>query len=624
MSHSKSNLFEYGITGEDVSTSATPTAPEVTAVQYPTMKPPPKLPAAVMPTSMQNACIQKARVFEWVSKIKFGKQASDKNLKRAVFMLAMKNARPLRKRAGSAPASVPNKYRPVISNDLMRVWDYVVSVYTPDKNGKYKHTSSFDGGGQFKFNTKKVAKQLDIPLRTLQRYLAKLDAMRLLDRYQIPTRNTKDEYRGSTIWILLRADVYMGYLRQVLIQRSIGKVARNDEDKPVVEAEVTVSEPEPQGENQASETKGLEGNRDDNVVISLCMLMEPPSSGFEKQETQSPSTGSSSFRDYSGAAAPAARPPQNFSFVSGKENPITIPAEAHPVSTPLSPSTPGDTTPAPGKVAAPVAVPQDVITPVAPIDPATVLELGDLHFQALTRRLAKTFSETQLTVSHCHQLKSWMMRSSPYERMTYEDLDAILVEHESGCRFQSLTEKNYHLTLDWLVKAWPQILRKHRHEQLEQRNAGEAVHNLEMMTTRAEAEFEANIQNAVKCIYQNIVNNGSDKYCNAAKMFTGSNMLYGFIALHLMGKHDKVDEAVNPIWLDCLKNGISESPLDALLARAKYPELMARCGFEQKDWNRMKEQVKEVYQRSIGLKAEAERWQLPLLNYATVSDKPSS
>ncbi|MEI6078215.1 MAG: hypothetical protein WCS94_21730, partial [Verrucomicrobiota bacterium] len=290
-------------------------------------------------------------------------------------------------------------------------------------------------------------------------------------------------------------------------------------------------------------------------------------------------------------------------------------------------SAPGDSTyPYPGKLATPGALPQDEITPVAPIEtPASVFELGDKHFQQLTRRLARAFPETELTMAHCHQLMSWMSRSSPFERMTYDDLDAILVDHETGYMRQSFNGKPYYLKLDWLIKAWPQILREYRHEQLEKRGGNAAAHYLDLMTTRAEPEFEANVLHAAICIKQSIENHGTDKSCNPTMMFAGSNMLYGFIALPVLDMTESLLEVVNdPISLKVLRRGISETPLGALLARAKYPDLMALCGFEQADWNRMKERVINEYKHLIELKAEAEIWKLPLLTYVTVSEDSST
>ena len=134
-------------------------------------------------------------------------------------------------------------------------------------------------------------------------------------------------------------------------------------------------------------------------------------------------------------------------------------------------------------------------------------------------------------------------------------------------------------------------------------NASTAAHFLELMTTRAEPEFEDYILHAVRCIKQRIRNSGSDVHCNPAAMFASQYRLYGFIACFLLGLDKKIHEAISdPIWLKSLKKGISEMPLDALLARAKYPELMSLCGFEQIDWEHMKESVIKQYKHLIELK----------------------
>jgi hypothetical protein len=145
----------------------------------------PQLPDAVMHQTVQNICDQRARVFAWISRYQFSSRAKDRNVRRRILMLAMKNARPLRHRAASIPKPAQPTYQIKPSLDVVRVLDFIYGVYTPDKNGNFQYESFFDAIGRFRFETKKIASQLDVSLRTLQRIVAQLTAMRLIDCTQI-------------------------------------------------------------------------------------------------------------------------------------------------------------------------------------------------------------------------------------------------------------------------------------------------------------------------------------------------------------------------------------------------------------------------------------------------------
>ena len=89
-------------------------------------------------------------------------------------------------------------------------------------------------------------------------------------------------------------------------------------------------------------------------------------------------------------------------------------------------------------------------------------------------------------------------------------------------------------------------------------------------------------------------------------------MLYSLIAFHLLGLNARVDEIVHELRrLERLREGMQEVPLDALLARDRYPDVIALCSIEKWTWNSMKDQVRREYQEQLRLKAEADSWNLP-------------
>ena len=488
-------MSEYGMVADDVDQSGPACAGLRPA-------PPARVPTAVMPTSIQNATDQRARVFHWVSKVKFDRRAGDKNMKLAVLTLAIVQARPLRKRTGSNPGSLLGKYRIKISLEMVRVLDYMFSAYTPDRNGKLKYESFFDAGGRFRFNSAKVAKQLDIPRRTLQRILAQLHAMRLLDCKQSSTQNLQGEYRGSTMWVTPRGDIYMQYLKEVIIEKSIKKAGGHEDEKPVADVGAAAIGQEFPGQGPAQETPVLEASRNDNIVIPYNVLMETPT---PLPKATIPLASPKKINN-SWAGAPLALPPKFSNCVSEGEKPVSVPDGQGAGSVSSAPPSPGVTTD-PGKMNPPETSSDD---PVALIEaPASALAIGDASFQQVTRRVATAFPEAKLKPSHCHQLRAWMSRSSPLERLTYDDLDEILQEHESGCQRRSLDGKTYRLTLEWLIKAWPQILCELRHEQLESRHADSAEHCLKMMTTQAVPEFEARVRCEVQAIKLLLARDGS-------------------------------------------------------------------------------------------------------------------
>ena len=184
-----------------------------------------KIPSAAMHPSVQFNCDQKAHIFASVARMKYSFKANDKRNKLAVLKLASKNARPLRSRGSSGKKQLQSKYRPSFSDDLLRVLDWILGAYTPDRNGNLKYASYIDEVGRLRFETAKKSRQLEIPVRTLQRLLAKLRAMRLIDSTQAPRHDRNGEYSGSDTLVTPRADVYMNFLNEVLIQRSIDRAS---------------------------------------------------------------------------------------------------------------------------------------------------------------------------------------------------------------------------------------------------------------------------------------------------------------------------------------------------------------------------------------------------------------
>jgi hypothetical protein len=269
MSHKKSNLAEYGFVSEPATSGS---------VQIETTSPG-RLPAALMHPSVQRTCDQKAAVFAWVRELKFNFKANDKKMKLAVLNFAAKHARPLRTRAVSKAPGLPTKYRVNDSADKLKVLDFIYGAYTPDKRGFFKYMSFFDSVGNFRFETEKVAKQLKIPLRTLQRIMAKLTALRLIDRQQKATQNQAGEYRGSTMWVTARADIFLNYVNQENIRKTYERGGRILPETPtemllgVPGVEATES-PKVQPEKPVDS----EANGNDNIVISLSVIMEPPPS----------------------------------------------------------------------------------------------------------------------------------------------------------------------------------------------------------------------------------------------------------------------------------------------------------------------------------------------------------
>ena len=598
-------LAEYGV----VSAPATPEPRQPIAIQTA------KMPAALMHQSVQGFCDQKARVFAWIRRLKFNFRANDKNMKLAVLNLAAKHARPLRTRAISRAPALPNKYRVNNSADLFKVLDYIYGAYIPDKNGNLKFQNYFDVVGNFRFQSAKVAKQLKIPIRTFQRVLARLTALRLIDCRQKATQNDAGDYRGSGTWVTARADIYWMYLKEVEIQKSFTKAGRIPPETPT---EILLGVPgvatTESRQIQPEKPVDSEPNGNDNIVISYISIMETPSVVPEAPDLDLPL----SKKIYSRAGAPGALPPENSICVSGlsqqSSSPVGLPGDLSSVPAILTPKVVTGNQPQPGSLvkhqAAVAATNYDI--PVAPIaPPTTALEVGCHILQQITRRIAEAFPEVELKLSHCAQIRSWMMRSTPLERMTFEDLDGILDDYSGGYKHLNAAGESCRLTLDWLLAAWPKLLKAYKHDQLRIQGADAAEHRIEMMSARAEAEFDAGVKHEINAINDIVAREGSDASYDPCFLIPRGRMIFSLIAFRELGLTARINELITDPWrLERLQSALKEAPVSALLARSAYPDLFALCSLEKSEWAAMKAQVKSDYQEKLLLKTEAEQWGL--------------
>ena len=518
--------------------------------------------------------------------------------------------------------------------------DFIYGAYIPDKNGKLKHEAYFDPGGSLAINSKKVARQLNMPLRTFQRRLAKLRAMRLIDCSQMPKQDKRGDYVGSSTWVTARADEYWKLMEGVDRLKSLAKTGGGlgedsvDNSQPTKVVGGTQTD---QDQAVKSTVSGCNGN--DNIVICSSVFKETLILVPKAREVVLPApddlVSSTENGYYSRAGAPGALPPRNFNSFSERgiyPPPTSQTGSAASATVPLNPAT-ATSNPATINPGIPEVQPQPSAPtsysddnqdspPVAPIDaPASALEVGCPQFRKITQRLVDFFGQDELKLVHCRLVKSWITRSSPLERMTFENLDGVLLDHEGGHKRFHASGHSYRLSLDWLLQTWPQLLQNHMQEQLRFQDADAVGHKLEMMTARAESEFEANVQFELAAIATAVDRDGSDASYEPYFIQPHTRMIYAMIAFHQLGMATRIDEIIQyPRRLKRLQDVLVAKPFIALLARDKYPELFARCGLATWAWESMKQQEKQRYQELLKLKTDAEIWKLePSHNIVTLS-----
>ena len=571
------------------------------------------LPAAAMHPTVQKAIEQRARVFAWVRRYQFSSRAKDRNVKIKILSLAQEKARPLRHRAASRPEPIQKRYRVKPSLDLMRVLDYVFGAYTPDRTGKLKYEKFFDAIGQFAFDTQKVSRQLNIPIRTLQRIVAKLAAMRLIDCTQTPRLDQRGEYAGSKTWITARADLYLGLMNEISSQKPGGQAPDNRSQTPPVEAS-------PASQNEPEKAEGLEPNRNDNIDICYYNIMETPSHVPAERELPV-----SSYADvFSGAGAPLALPPKK-KFSKGKNIPPVVvsdpsltssagpSADEHPASSSLA-------TNQHSELAHEASNSLDNLNPQTPVpslaEPFDALDVGCKVFQRFARRVQDAFTGTDLTLAQCQQLRSWTIRASQRERMTFEDLDEILSEFQANrIGIQDSHGKFYKLTVEQLLARWPQFLLVYQQKRLACLDVNAIDHILEMATTRAEAEFEAQVQHEIKILLDGLP-------YDACSRQPRELMIFAIVAFHRLSMTPLIDEIVKDHQkAAAMVEGMRRDPLSALMARQKYPTVFGLFAFPPWFWNQLRDDVRRGYQHLLELKTEAEVWGVQeQISYPTFSN----
>lgn len=576
-------------------------------------EPLPKLPAAVMHQAVQSACDHQARIFGAVQKLNFHLGANHRKNKLAILTLALRDQLPLRQRKGSKQNPPPRKYRARPSLDLLNTFDFIYGVYTPNKDGEFKYANYFDELGRFSLNTKKVSQQLNIPLRTFQRALAKLTAMRLIASTQDPKYDQRCEYAGSETWVTPRADVYLELYREVLAHKSRAKFPEPATENPTADLPETAGESAP---NQPPEPSEIETAPNDKIDICSILIIKPPVT-----VPQSPSMEESgALGNHCGAAAPAALPPVVV-FTHPADAPTAtthgneVLADAPGVDPGITPvAAPASDVPPGQNAALSCKQAEDALAilpaPVATIDdPTAILAAGCQCFDKFAKRIAQSFPDCEFTTAHLYQLRSWLMRSSPLERMTFDELDDILWDHDQGGKFQNASGRHCSLTLDWLLKSWPKFLHELKQTKLGCAGAGAIDQKLELMTTQAEADFEKIINGELAQIRDFEARNVSRPL--AFTIQPRNRFVYCLVAYHRLGMTAQIDEIVNdPELLGFLREGMDLDPFTTLQARQKYPNLFARCAIEAWFWNRLKNAVKKTYQNMLRLKSEAQRWKV--------------
>lgn len=169
----------------------------------------PRLPEYIMHSTVQAICDLEGRAITQALKYACHMRAFGDNEMEKVFERAWNDRRSVKGRDGQMKMLPDKKHRFQMSYNGRKIYRHLKSIYTPDCSNHIKYYNSFDGYNRVNVIAENIGSTLHIPLRTVQRELEKLDAMRLMDRTHVPAKKADGTYTGSQAYLQLRLDVYL-------------------------------------------------------------------------------------------------------------------------------------------------------------------------------------------------------------------------------------------------------------------------------------------------------------------------------------------------------------------------------------------------------------------------------
>jgi hypothetical protein len=511
----------------------------------------PRLPGYVMQSTEQAFCDRKGQANALALKYSCHVQAFSDNEMEKVSERAWNNRRPVKGRDGQMKMLPNRKYRFRMSYYERKIYRHLKSIYTPDCRNHIKYYNSFDGYGRVKVTAEDISVTLRIPLRTVQRELVTLDAMRLLDRIWIPSKTDENTYVGSQSYLYLRLDIYLQIFDQLKEERESGESREN-----------RLGTPCEMREQSPVESTISEAHRDDNIVTCNTVTMETPSSSpkpvidsglvFEKGEPEEP-FGS-----------------DNLSLCKD----ITTFGQ--------NPCVPGN------ESCVPDILREDVLT------------FGDDLFRKFTSEI-DTHYPGQLNENPklLLQLRYWILRPSPKERMSFDDLHDVLSDNRAS------SVKN-------LLEYWPLILRLYRVEQIECAGGYDADETIKSCSESvAPKDFVERMNYQVGQIIQRSFRETSPvRLGTYDPWFDAPGDRFALLAAcSELGLTYSVDTVLDdPERLKQLREYARTNDFEALTFQHHYPQLANRFGFEKYDWNQMKRRIRKGYEQLLHNKAQAEMW----------------
>jgi hypothetical protein len=230
--------------------------------------------------------------------------------------------------------------------------------------------------------------------------------------------------------------------------------------------------------------------------------------------------------------------------------------------------------------------------------PEGVLKIGDATFQKFTKAIDDAFPGQLETPEQLNRLRYLILRTSPKDRMQYEDLCAVL-------------EYNMASSVKNLLDYWWVILHDLRVEQLSAKDGYDADRYLKNWSAEAsEVNFIESMKDAVQFIaYRRILEPGLKTY--DAVLDSYGNPFGALAACLELGLHKKIDYAFTDerrfnLLMDWIKDPSHD--FESLMFRQHYPWIMERLGLPEADWNTKKRRVRKAYERMLNLRAHASIW----------------